>query len=464
MLLFGGYLLISWILRALVAPRRHWSLNEKIRSRMALGIAGLLILHGLNALKVLVLLGISYCISKLKGSSLNPLLSWSYALGVLFFLEFLRLETLMAPGLASWLQAPFNWFPGFLPRWYVTFNMTILRLISFNMDRYYQERASYSPLQHHEQCSSCSSGGEICERRRIQESPGEDLFSIQAFLAYTLYLPTFVAGPIITFNNFISQLGRPCAISRRETIIYGLRWLFSLGLMEFGLHHLFPVAVKNAQAWSTFRPLDFTILAYLNLKFLWLKLLIIWRYFRLLALLDGIVVTENMTRCMSNTHSGLGFWRSWHRSFNQWIIRYMYIPLGGRRRAVWNIWPIFTFVAIWHDIRLHLLVWSWLICLFIVPELVLSWLAGRLALEKRWPHYYRYAAAAAAGGNIFLMGVANLVGFVVGVDGIGVLLRSLLGWEGLIFGLLLSATLFAVGHVQLQIRSTERALGILKNY
>jgi hypothetical protein len=52
-----------------------------------------------------------------------------------------------------------------------------------------------------------------------------------------------------------------------------------------------------------------------------LQLLIPWRFFRLWALMDGIDPPENMVRCMANNYSTLGFWRSWHRSYNLWIIR-----------------------------------------------------------------------------------------------------------------------------------------------
>jgi hypothetical protein len=52
------------------------------------------------------------------------------------------------------------------------------------------------------------------------------------------------------------------------------------------------------------------------------KLLIPWRFFRLWALADGIDPPENMVRCMANNYSALGFWRSWHRSYNLWVIRY----------------------------------------------------------------------------------------------------------------------------------------------
>lgn len=79
-----------------------------------------------------------------------------------------------------------------------------------------------------------------------------------------------------------------------------------------------------------------------------------------------------MLRCMTNNYSGLSFWRSWHRSFNLWIVRYIYVPLGGRSGSIINIWIIFTFVAIWHDRDMKLLAWGWLIVLFVLPEILLT--------------------------------------------------------------------------------------------
>jgi D-alanyl-lipoteichoic acid acyltransferase DltB (MBOAT superfamily) len=85
---------------------------------------------------------------------------------------------------------------------------------------------------------------------------------------------------------------------------------------------------------------------------------------------DGIETVENMTRCMTNNYSAMGFWRSWHRSYNRWLIRYLYAPLGGAKNYMLNFFLVFTFVAIWHDISLKLLAWGWLITLFIVPEVI----------------------------------------------------------------------------------------------
>jgi D-alanyl-lipoteichoic acid acyltransferase DltB (MBOAT superfamily) len=63
--------------------------------------------------------------------------------------------------------------------------------------------------------------------------------------------------------------------------------------------------------------------------FIWLKFNVIWKVSRCWALWDDIEVPENMNRCVHNNYSAESFWRSWHRGFNLWLIRYIFIPLGG---------------------------------------------------------------------------------------------------------------------------------------
>lgn len=157
------------------------------------------------------------------------------------------------------------------------------------------------------------------------------------------------------------------------------RLAFALLTMEFTNHYMYMVAISKRQAWDDDPILQICMIGLFNLVLIWLKLLIIWRFFRLWALLDGIEAPENMIRCVINNYSALGFWRSWHRSFNLWIIRYIYIPLGGSDRPMYNILIVFTFVAVWHDIQLRLLAWGWLISLFIVPEIV----AGRIFPKRK---------------------------------------------------------------------------------
>jgi D-alanyl-lipoteichoic acid acyltransferase DltB (MBOAT superfamily) len=82
-----------------------------------------------------------------------------------------------------------------------------------------------------------------------------------------------------------------------------------------------------------------------------------------------------------------------------------------------NFGTVFTFVALWHDISLNLLIWGWLIVFFMMPEVIAGWLFPR----RRWENNltaYRVLCGVGVVGNLMMMMIANLVGFAVGVDGL----------------------------------------------
>lgn len=182
--------------------------------------------------------------------------------------------------------------------------------------------------------------------------------------------------------------------------------------METMLHTMYVVAIKDSSAWEGDTPAELSMIGFWNLVVVWLKvgcfpshyerspafhprstpadmqLLIPWRFFRLWALIDGIDPPENMVRCVANNYSTLGFWRSWHRSYNLWVVRYIYIPLGGARNVVLSTIMVFTFVALWHDLSFKLLAWGWLVSLFILPEI----LARQLAPASKVSEIIRFLA------------------------------------------------------------------------
>lgn len=235
--------------------------------------------------------------------------------------------------------------------------------------------------------------------------------------------------------------------------------------MELCLHYLYAVAIsKSNPDWNLYSPFQLSMLGYFNLHIIWLKLLLPWRFFRLWSLVDGIDPPENMVRCMSDNYSALAFWRGWHRSFNRFIVRYIYIPLGGsehsRFRQIVNFLAVFTFVALWHDINLRLLMWGWLITLFVLPE-VLATLAFPARKWKDHPNKYRWLCGLGAVGNILMMMVANLVGFAVGLDGLKGLVDGIVGsWGGRAFLLAACATLFVGAQVMFEVRESEKRRGV----
>lgn len=275
----------------------------------------------------------------------------------------------------------------------------------------------------------------LSERDRVMIPAQPADFSYRNYLAYAIYAPLYLVGPILTFNDYISQQRyRPLTIEQARTVRYGVRFLLALLAMEVVLHFDYVGAISKANpAWPSYTPAQLSMLSFFNLHLIWLKLLLPWRLFRLWALVDGVDPPENMLRCVSNNYSTLSFWRAWHRSYNRWLVRYVFVPLGGANlaggslavaRSLRNYILVFTFVALWHDIQLRLLLWGWLVVLFFVPEVVAGWAFPRRRWESR-PTAYRMLCCAGAVGNVLMMMTANLVGFAVGLDGLESILSGI---------------------------------------
>lgn len=231
-----------------------------------------------------------------------------------------------------------------------------------------------------------------------------------------------------------------------ELLRYAARLLLCLLCLELLTHCIHANAFARFHLWAklpddrsreVYSGFGMAAMSFYKLIFLWLKFVVIWRVARLWALVEGVDPPENMQRCASahaamsralstvapwlcvrsqqpkcggvlegcpgvrrcvcNNYDISGFWRTWHASFNRWLIRYMYVPLGGAQWRLLNVWPIFTFVALWHDFEWHLLKWAWLMALFIAPEVLCKRLIRQPEWRRKWgAPWFRHLCAAAA--------------------------------------------------------------------
>ncbi|KAF8751613.1 membrane-bound acyltransferase family [Rhizoctonia solani] len=97
-------------------------------------------LHGTSALKIIAILAANYWIAMFK----IPALTWVFNGAVLFtsnWYEGFRF------GSVHGALASLDSIPGFYPRWHISFNITMLRLLSFNMD-YYWAAGEVSPTEY----------------------------------------------------------------------------------------------------------------------------------------------------------------------------------------------------------------------------------------------------------------------------------------------------------------------------
>ncbi|KAF9304315.1 glycerol transporter [Mortierella antarctica] len=422
---------------------------------LAFSFAYLFVMYGNSILKILFIVSVNYAIAKLGAKSRwMPALTWIFNLAILFLNEGYRGYDFGAfhPSLA-WLDAN----KGMNSSWHVNFNFTMLRLVSFNLDYYWSLKTPREALLKDDRDVAPQT-----DKERVSTPTFSEDYNFTYFLAFALYAPLYVAGPIMTFNDFISQLRFPKEIKTKTLAMWAGRLVFCLLTMEFCMHYMHMVAISKRQAWDNDPVLQICMIGLFNLILIWLKLMIIWRFFRFWALMDGIEAPENMIRCVTNNYSALGFWRSWHKSYNLWVLRYIYIPLGGTRNAIYNIWVVFTFVAVWHDINLKLLAWGWLISLFILPEII----ASKVFSKKKWGSwpYYRHLCAVGAVGNILLMMIANLVGFCIGLDGVKLMLYDLFSTaQGWMTMCCCFCAMFVCAQMQFEVREAEKRRGIFLN-
>ena len=89
------------------------------------------------------------------------------------------------------------------------------------------------------------------------------------------------------------------------------------------------------------------------------------------ALFLGVQLRPNFRYVLTATTPS-EFWRAWRATMTYWLIRYVYIPLGGNRRhQMANIFAVFVVSTAWHCVGV----------LFLLPS---TWTAGELMAVGLW--------------------------------------------------------------------------------
>lgn len=138
-------------------------LNQRASFDFGFALIYLVALHGISAFKILFILHLNYQLATTLSRKYIPAASWIFNVGILFINEIFKgfrfgdlAELIVGPadtlslldnGLVSWGQW-LDSYGGLMSRWEILFNITILRLISFNLDYYWcLDRRSYSPIE-----------------------------------------------------------------------------------------------------------------------------------------------------------------------------------------------------------------------------------------------------------------------------------------------------------------------------
>lgn len=261
--------------------------------------------------------------------------------------------------------------------WTQVFRFYALRGISFNLELKSNLNYVHNPPYEKElanPCNRCQVGDE-CQKILSDKKTEIGEFTLLNYLTYMFYLPLYFAGPIIPFNSFIYQLNSQIKYKLNfDKLYYFGRCIIVLVGLELYTRICHATALMNNTAnfkmWADMEPYEIFMYGWFLLFFIWFKLCLVWKVARCWALFDGIDPEENMGKCLCQLNYSIQhFWRNWHKSFNQWLIRYMYGPLGGNKTKMLNVWVIFIFVALWHELKFQLLMWALSVCLLMVCEI-----------------------------------------------------------------------------------------------
>ena len=456
--------------------------NERLKSvatppssyfRCLIGIGFICLLHGRHSLVIVVIAYIGFQIASWQHDKAScTAATWIYAIAVLLFKESYRLKHLPS---FKFLQPIFDKNNGGLYGWQLPANFLVLRIISYSLDYHWShvfhkgslksketltqiqtpKRVTRSTgstpddnIDHSTPMSSPMSNYTSDSGRSVSSSKEDtttgntstdepdfhrkniyEYQSIYNYFSYIVYPPLYMAGPIMSFNSFMKNSKKPQY--SENPITYGMRWIFCFVLLEYLTHEYPYFAVIRSGLFSSLNIQEVVVVAYVTLKMMWMKFLLIWRFFRLWALADGTLAPENMLRCMSNNYSLETFWKGWHASFNKWLVRYMYKPMGGRENRYIAVWPIFLFVALWHDIEMKLVVWGGLNSFFYVLEIWAQKICQSKLMQGLPGSVFHTVCILSASTYVIVLILVNLIGYAVGMGGIKDILSKLLTWEGI---------------------------------
>lgn len=291
---------------------------------------------GVRGVIVLMLhLSISLVVAQLR----SPVLSW--------FCSLLLLSTLNVSALQD-LQR--GWYTSENQYYLLLFSTAVcsLRCISFSLEM------CWRPLQ--------AGGANQCFS--LQNQALKTLFS-QFFklAAFCFYHPLFYNGPIVTYKDFSEQIERPvCKVSVLHVFSGILRLCVWWCLAEFMIHFMYMHAIQSNETYlEMLPPWALGGLALALVQFFYVKYLVLFGAVSLLVRLDGLE-PPTLPRCVSIMYSFTGMWRHFDVGLYKWLIRYIYVPLGGSRhgafRKLLSTALAFGFVCFWHGCHDYLLYWA----------------------------------------------------------------------------------------------------------
>ena len=209
------------------------------------------------------------------------------------------------------------------------------------------------------------------------------------YLAYILFFPKLIMGPIIDPVDYISQLNQ---IERKKpylvNITIGIK-IFSLGLIK---KVLLADTFAKAVSWAyTNIEAATTMDCILLVLFYTLEI-----YFDFSGYSDMAVGVSSMLNIdlpinFDSPYKAISirdFWKRWHISLTKFLTKYIYIPLGGSRKGIVftyiNTLIVFLVSGLWHGANWTFILWGLLHGLLSCFDRMFDKVEEKVFMPIRW--------------------------------------------------------------------------------
>ncbi|XP_067370694.1 protein-cysteine N-palmitoyltransferase HHAT isoform X3 [Channa argus] len=133
-------------------------------------------------------------------------------------------------------------------------------------------------------------------------------------------------------------------------------------IAEYMIHVMYMHSIQSNETYlEILPPWALGGLALALVQFFHVKYLVLFGVPSMLATLDKLVPPK-LPRCVSIMYSFIGMWRHFDEGLYRWLIRYIYVPLGGSRRGllckIISTGLAFGFVCLWHGGHDYLQYWA----------------------------------------------------------------------------------------------------------
>ena len=214
------------------------------------------------------------------------------------------------------------------------------------------------------------------------------LKSIFDYALFIMLFPQLIAGPIVRYNEIATQITDRRANENIDNKILGF-YRFIIGLSKKVLianilaeyvDKVFAMpATEIGFAASWLGIIAYTFQIYFDFSGYSDMAIGIGRMigFKFPENFNNPYISQNVSE----------FWKRWHMTLGNWMMDYLYIPLGGNRkgkkRTYFNLWIVFFLSGLWHGAAWNFVAWGAYHGIFIVFD-KMFWIKASKRIGK-WP-------------------------------------------------------------------------------